>query len=348
MPKDDDEFQLYPCFNGLPSESLDDYTFEVEPLVAGSKDDEKKLIGKRLVRRLGGVPGVLDRRELHMPDLAKPEGYKLILVFLEKQGTRKMLWTSDFLRIASMRLLHKRPDRPCKISLRQRTWHTGVGIDPDRRAYHLFIKSDLTDDQINRIYGFVYDPDAVGPSASLDPRKIQEAAPRFYDKPWDVDRHRDSSASMGRYSRPLIGHAATSHRRQTSYHPRSRAGNKGSYTQEPLEEEAFPTEDGYEYNEWDESFSTWQQYPAEELGDWEEEVDLESFLAEESDWIHRDVLGSDTLDSYVEEECSADKSLCEAYLGYKEARDTLNQVRRARDCDSCPRRPLSDAGCAEP
>ena len=83
MTKDDDEFQLHPCFNGLPSESLDDYTFEVEALVAGSKDDEKKLIGSRLVRRLGGVPGALARRELHMPDLAKPEGYKLILLFLE-------------------------------------------------------------------------------------------------------------------------------------------------------------------------------------------------------------------------------------------------------------------------
>ena len=45
MTKDDDEFQLYPCFNGLPSESLDDYTFEVEALVAGSNNDEKKLIG---------------------------------------------------------------------------------------------------------------------------------------------------------------------------------------------------------------------------------------------------------------------------------------------------------------
>ena len=59
MTKDDDEFQVYPYFNGLPSESLDDCTFEVEALVAGSKDDEKKLIGPRLVRRLGGVPGAL-------------------------------------------------------------------------------------------------------------------------------------------------------------------------------------------------------------------------------------------------------------------------------------------------
>ena len=41
-------------------------------------------------------------------------------------------------------------------------------------------------------------------------------------------------------------------------------------------------------------------------------------------------MDSDTLDSYVEEECSADKSLYEAYLGYKEVHDTLNQVRRGR------------------
>ena len=117
------------------------------------------------------------------------------------------------------------------------------------------------------------------------------------------------------------------HRHQTSYHSQSRTGNKGSYTQEPWEEETFPTEDGHEYNDWDES---WQQYPAEEHDGWEEEADLETFLAGESDWIHRDVLDSDVLDSYVEEECSADKRLYEAYLGYKEARDTLIQERRGR------------------
>ena len=43
-----------------------------------------------------------------------------------------------------------------------------------------------------------------------------------------------------------------------------------------------------------------------------------------------DALDSDTLDNYVEQECSADKSLYEANLGYKEARDTLNQVRQRR------------------
>ena len=51
-------------------------------------------------------------------------------------------------------------------------------------------------------------------------------------------------------------------------------------------------------------------------------------MARESDRIHRDLLDSDILDSYVEGECSADKNLYEAYVGYKEARDTLNQVRR--------------------
>ena len=92
--------------------------------------------------------------------------------------------------------------------------------------------------------------------------------------------------------------------------------------QEPWEEETFLT--GYEFHDWDES--TWQQYPAEEYDDWQEEADLETFLAGESDWIHRDVLDSDVLDSYVEVECSADKNLYEAYLVYKDTRDTLNQV----------------------
>ena len=82
--------------------------------------------------------------------------------------------------------------------------NAAVGIDPDRRAYHMFILSGFTDDQINHMYGYVCDPDVEGPSATLGPRKIQEAVLRFYDKPWDVDRHRDSRASMGRYSRPLI------------------------------------------------------------------------------------------------------------------------------------------------
>ena len=254
-----------------------------------------------------------------------------ILVF--QKGYKKDALDRRLLANRRCEAIARRPGQTLQDFLQKRTWQTqdavkaGVGIDPDRRAYRMFIKSGLTGDQINHIHSFVFESEAEGPGAALDPRKIQEAVLRFYDKPWDVDRHRDSRASMGRYSRPLMGHAATTRRHQTSYHPGSRSGIKGSYAQEPWEEETFPTEDGYEYNDWDKS---WQQYPAEEYDDWEEEADLETFLAGESDWIHRDALDSDVLDSYVEEECSAGKSLYEAYLGYKEARDTLNQVRRGR------------------
>ena len=179
MPKDDDDFQLYPCFNGLPSERLDDCTFEVEASVAGSKDDEKKLIGPRLVRRWS--PGALAWGELHMPDLAKPEGYKLILVFLEKKGYKKDALDKRLFANRRYEAIARRPGQTLQDFFATENMayadavEAGVGIDPDRRAYHMFIKSGLTDDQINHIHGFVYDPDAVGPSASLDPRKIQEA-----------------------------------------------------------------------------------------------------------------------------------------------------------------------------
>ena len=151
-----------------------------------------------------------------------------------------MLWTDDLLRIRRYGAISRRPGQTLQEFFATENMayadavKAGVEIDPDRRAYHMFIKSGLTDDQINHIYGFVYDSEAQGPGSALDPRKIQEAVLRFYHKPWDVDRHRDSRASMGRYSRPLMGHAAPTHRRQTWYHPRSRGGTKGSYAQEPV------------------------------------------------------------------------------------------------------------------
>ena len=181
--------------------------FEVRALVAGSKDDEKKLIGPRLVRRLGGIPSALARRELHMPDLAN----KLMLVFLEKKGNKKDALDRRHLANRRYEAIARRPGQTLQdfFATENKAYadavKAGVGIDPDRRAYHMFIKSGLIDDQINYINGFVYESEAEGPGAALDPRKIQEAVLRFYDKPWDVDRHRDSRASMGRYSRPLMG-----------------------------------------------------------------------------------------------------------------------------------------------
>ena len=155
----------------------------------------------------------------------------------------------------------------------------GVGIDPVKRAHHTFIRSGLTDDQINHIYGFVYIPAAIGQATSLDTRKIQEAALRFYDKPLDVDRHRDSRASQGQYSRPLMGPTATTtHRHQTSHQQgrvRARAlGRRDLSSRRWLRVQRVGQ----------------LQYPAEEPDDWVEEADLGTCFAGDSDWVHRDLV----------------------------------------------------------
>ena len=134
----------------LPSKSLNDNTFEVEAMVAGSKDDEKKLIGPRLVRRLGGIPGALARRELHMPELAKPEGYKLILIFLEKKGYKKDALDRRLVANRRFEAISRRPGQTrCSISLRQKTWPMQMQRKQRQACIAHVIKSGLTDDQIN-------------------------------------------------------------------------------------------------------------------------------------------------------------------------------------------------------
>ena len=161
----------------MPSESLEDYSFEVEALVAGSKDDEEKLIGPRVIRWLGGIPGALAGRELHMPDLAKPDGYKQILVFLEKKGYKKDALDRRLIANRLYEAIARRPGQTLQDFFATENLayadavKLGVGFDPDRRAYHMFIKSGLTDDQINHMYGFVFDSEAEGPGAALDPSK---------------------------------------------------------------------------------------------------------------------------------------------------------------------------------
>ena len=59
-----------------------------------------------------------------------------------------MLWTSGSWRIAGMRPSHAVLDRLCKISPRHAdVVKAGAGLDPDRRAYHMFIRSGFTGDQ---------------------------------------------------------------------------------------------------------------------------------------------------------------------------------------------------------
>lgn len=76
----------------------------------------------------------------------------------------------------------------------------GVTVDKDRRAYHVLTKSGMTDEQVNQVHAFVHDPEL----ASLDPRRVQSVVLRFYDKPWDVNRHRDARMALGGYVRPAV------------------------------------------------------------------------------------------------------------------------------------------------
>ena len=57
-----------------------------------------------------------------MPDLAKPDGYKLILVFLEKKGYKKDALDRRLIANRRYEAIARRPG-PCKTSLQQRTWH---------------------------------------------------------------------------------------------------------------------------------------------------------------------------------------------------------------------------------
>ena len=120
--------------------------------------------------------------------------YKLILVFLEKEGYKKDALDRRLNANRPYEAVSRRPGQTLQdFSATENMAYEdavkpGVGIDPDKRAYHMFIQSGLTDDQIDHIYGFVYDSEAEGPGAALDPRKIQQAVLMFYDKPWDVDR----------------------------------------------------------------------------------------------------------------------------------------------------------------
>ena len=202
--------QLYTSYHGLPSESLDGYTCEVEALVTGSKDDEKQLIGTRLVRRLGEVPGALAVEKVYIPDLAKSEKIKLVIVFL---GNKRHKKDAPDKRLCANRQ-HKATSRRLGKTLQNffatenaaygDDVKTRVRIDPDKRAHHMLVRNGLTDDHINHTYGFVHDPKA----ATLDTRKTQEPALRFYDRLLDMDRHRDSSACLGRHSQPMLGPAA--------------------------------------------------------------------------------------------------------------------------------------------
>ena len=86
----------------------------------------------------------------------KPEGYKLILVFLEKQGYKKDALDKRLLANRRYEAIARRPGQTLHDFLgTENVAHAdamkaGVGIDPDRRAYHSSRVASLTTRSIGR------------------------------------------------------------------------------------------------------------------------------------------------------------------------------------------------------
>lgn len=231
MPYDDD-IPFYPVFNGLAHENLDDYIFDVERLVAGTKLDERQL----LVRRLGGMPGALSRREIKATDIAVGGGNFILTKFLEGKCHRNEVLEGKSLATRRYKTLTRRPGQTfqeffgvenmaCADALKE-----GVTVDMGPQAYHMLAKSGMADEQINLLYVFVHDPEG----ASLDPQNVQSTALRFYDKPWDV-RHRDARIAFARYIRLVVGGG------QHGGRPRSRGKGSSTYVCETWAQEPFLT-----------------------------------------------------------------------------------------------------------
>ena len=336
------EESLVPHFNGLTHENLDEYKYDVESYVYGTKADDQILIGPRLLRRIGGVPGALARRELLPKDLATKDGYKLILAFLEKKGYKKDSLDRKLLARRRYEALARRQGQSLQefFSIENMAYadalRDGVTIDDEQRSYHMLIKSGLTDDQINHIYAYLCEK---GDSTGLTPQGVQDAVMKFYDKPWDVTKHRDAASSAPKYSRPFVGLGG-----QGAGKGGGKGGGKDQYRAAPAWRDRGPPPrrnyfaDGYgDEAEMDDEtlfpgMSVHENLAAEgvEESEYDDEGDTEAFLTGEADWLHREAVDSELFDAFLEEECDQDDQMHQAFVNYKEARDLLNQVRRGR------------------
>ena len=80
-----------------------------------------------------------------MPDLAKPDGYKLFLVFLEQKGYKKYVLDRRLIANRRYEATARRPGQTLQDFFATENMacadavKAGVGIDPDRRACHMFI-----------------------------------------------------------------------------------------------------------------------------------------------------------------------------------------------------------------
>ena len=182
-----------PTFSGLPSESLDEYIWDVETWVAGFKVDDRPLLGPRLARRIGGVPGALARRELNTVELSKPQGWKTVIDFLKKQRYGRETLDKSLLCLRRYEQLHRgRGETILDFFARENMLYadmTKAGVAPpaQQRAHNMLTRCGLSQDQINLVYSHTTrGEDGEDASAKMDPIKVQEAVIRFHDKSWDA------------------------------------------------------------------------------------------------------------------------------------------------------------------
>ena len=196
-----------PTFSGLPSESLDEYIWDVETWVAGYKVEDRALLGPRLARRIGGVPGALARRELSTTDLSKPEGWKVIIEFLRKQRYGRETLDKSLLCLRRYEQLHRgRNESILDFFARENMLYADMVkvkvAPPDpQRAHNMLTRCGLTQDQINLVYSHTM-RNTEGDGATMDPKQVQEAIIKFHDKSWDVHQ-RDATSDRWLFRRPI-------------------------------------------------------------------------------------------------------------------------------------------------
>ena len=315
-----------PQFSGLPHERLEDYERDLKAYVLGTRDTDRVLIGPRVLRRLGGLPGQLCRRSLDPSDLAVEDGYAKIIAYLRANGYAEIRID----RKTAVQQAYDAVFRSSRETIQSFFTRENIAvadlmrekadISQDTRTHNMLGRSGLTDDRIALIYATCGRTDgAVVPSA------VQELAIKLFNKPWrlgDIQGGQERSRSnypVGVYTGFDGGTAAWWPEQDAAWmHDGGYGAGSGA---EP-----------YNFN----YYGGYEAAPAPNAGPSVEdrpdspEGQAESFLAGESDWIHRDCLDDALLDEWLEHDSQDDTAHFEAFVNYRDARDLLNQTRRAR------------------
>ena len=273
-----------PTFSGLPHERLEDYECDLKAYVLGTRETDRCLIGPRLLRRLGGLPGELVRRSLQPEDVASADGHLPILEFLRENGyqeirvDRKSQVQAVYDRIVrhpreTVQAYFARENIAVADLLKER-----ADVSADTRVHNMLGRSGLSDDRVALIYATCERNEA----GELTPMKVQSHVIKLYNKPW---RHGSDQGSRSNY--PVGIYAAAVADDQDGDAPWwARGGDEWPQTEWNSEEpwaSVWYGED-WSYGHDDEEWPAEDDFAADPAGM------AEAFFAGDSDWIHRDAL----------------------------------------------------------